>query len=234
MTTLQVYSMKSKPPYKLIIISDTHLTNRFHAPKYEFLKNLVASTEEVILNGDFWDSYFTSFQDFIQSDWKKLFPLLKQKNALYLYGNHDREIDSDSRASLFSTRQTHTHTMRVGPHVFAIEHGNRFQRALSEKMPALRNAVPILRQIVRVENSIEWALMNVFGWHHYTKMANTRIKRLYKAGRKNNEVLVIGHTHCPEFDLEFGFLNSGKMSSGHATYLTIDWNDDIKLHYARY
>jgi len=67
---------------KILIFSDTHLTSKFDQEKFDFLKKIVNSSDRVIINGDFWDSWFTNFDDFVKSRWNKLFPLLKKKNTM--------------------------------------------------------------------------------------------------------------------------------------------------------
>ena len=64
---------------KILIFSDTHLTKRFEEKKYNLLVRLVSSSDRVIINGDFWDSWFVSFKDFLGSKWNKLFPLLRER-----------------------------------------------------------------------------------------------------------------------------------------------------------
>ncbi len=76
---------------KTIIFSDAHLTNRFDEPTYRFLENMILSADKIIINGDFWDGEVVSFNQFINSKWQKLFPLLLERKAVYIYGNHDRQ-----------------------------------------------------------------------------------------------------------------------------------------------
>jgi predicted phosphodiesterase len=91
---------------KILVISDVHLDNAFEKPKYRFLKKIIRRADRVIINGDFWDGYLVKFQQFIQSPWKSLFPLLKSKKTIYIYGNHDKKILSDKHTALFSDIQT--------------------------------------------------------------------------------------------------------------------------------
>ena len=91
---------------KILVISDVHLDNAFEKPKYRFLKKIIRRADRVIINGDFWDGYLVKFQQFIQSPWKSLFPLLKSKKTIYIYCNHDKKILSDKHTALFSDIQT--------------------------------------------------------------------------------------------------------------------------------
>lgn len=67
---------------KTIVFSDTHLINKFEENKFQFLSALIASADSIIINGVFWDAYMVSFDAFIKSRWKDLFPLLKEKKTI--------------------------------------------------------------------------------------------------------------------------------------------------------
>ncbi len=86
---------------KTIVLSDTHLYEEFDEKKFNFLKRIISKVDRVIINGDFWDSYICSFSDFINSPWKKLFPLLKTKKTVYIYGNHDKKSLTDKKNITF-------------------------------------------------------------------------------------------------------------------------------------
>ncbi len=88
---------------KKLIISDTHLTN-FNKRQFIFLQDLISSVDQVIINGDFWDSWCVSFEKFVNSKWQDLFDLLLEKNTIYIYGNHDPKDLNDERTSLFAVK----------------------------------------------------------------------------------------------------------------------------------
>ena len=70
---------------KILVISDSHLDQNFEQDKLIFLKQLVESVDQVIINGDFWEGYSISFEEFLNSPWKELLPLLKKKkDGIYL------------------------------------------------------------------------------------------------------------------------------------------------------
>jgi len=69
----------------LSVISDTHLTNKFNENKFNKLRSIIESSDKIVLNGDFWDGYATDFEDFYNSKWSALFPLLKSKKTIYLF-----------------------------------------------------------------------------------------------------------------------------------------------------
>jgi len=70
---------------KILVFSDTHLTDRFDQGKFRFLQKIINFSDQVIINGDFWDSWFTNFDDFVNSEWRKLFPILLKKRAIYIW-----------------------------------------------------------------------------------------------------------------------------------------------------
>lgn len=70
---------------KTLIFSDTHLTKKFDLKKFLFLKRIIESADQVIINGDFWDSWFSDFNGFLKSGWKDLFHSLKEKETIYIY-----------------------------------------------------------------------------------------------------------------------------------------------------
>jgi predicted MPP superfamily phosphohydrolase len=117
---------------KILVFSDTHLTHVFEEKKYVFLKKVIESADQVIINGDFWDGYLTSFDAFISSRWNNLFPLLKQKKAVYIFGNHDKACFSDKRTSFFSDIQTKKYSFVDGM-TFYFEHGNTLLPSIDEK-----------------------------------------------------------------------------------------------------
>ena len=124
---------------RTLIISDTHLTHRFDERKYYFLEKLISSYDHVILNGDFWDGYTTTFDKFVNSKWSGLFPLLKAKNAIYLFGNHDQERYTDERVNLFSVEQKKSHTIEIGIDTYHIEHGHVLEPGIDGILPIPRS-----------------------------------------------------------------------------------------------
>ena len=67
---------------KTLIFSDTHLKTKFEQKKFNFLSNIIDDADAIIIAGDFWDGYYCSFDEFVNSEWSALFPLLKEKKAI--------------------------------------------------------------------------------------------------------------------------------------------------------
>jgi UDP-2,3-diacylglucosamine pyrophosphatase LpxH len=204
---------------KTLIISDIHLTHKFDEKKFFFLKELMSSVDQVVLNGDFWDGYRTTFDRFMSSSWTQLFPLLKKKRAVYLYGNHDQQKFSDSRVSLFSSIQKESHELKVGNETYHIEHGHMLCPSIDIIYPLSKKSLFFinfffqkLEQILTLLNSPHNMLL---------KHENAKIKRSLSTIQFPNWYLC-GHTHFAELDKKNKFANSGFIQYGKATYLIVD------------
>ena len=105
----------------ILVISDTHL-GKYDKEKDKFLQNLIKDYDNVIINGDFWDNWAITFKDFINSDYKELFQLLKKKNAIY-----DLKKDIDTKlANVFSDLQVSEYDIKINGKKYHFEHGHRF------------------------------------------------------------------------------------------------------------
>lgn len=204
---------------KTLIISDTHLTHKFDEKKFLFLKNLFSQYDNIILNGDFWDGYSTTFDQFISSKWSGLFSLLKNKGAIYLFGNHDKKIFNDERMSLFSTVQKDFHLLTINTLSYHIEHGQALYPSFDDLFSLSRK---VLLYVNFITHLIENTLMKIGSPQNtLLKRANRSIKNKLKT-KKFPHWYLCGHTHVAEFDLKNKFVNSGYIQYGKATYLIID------------
>ncbi len=217
---------------KYLIFSDTHLTAKFDKKKYTFLKKIISEADRVIINGDFWDGYEIYFNQFISSPWKKLFPLLKKKQAVYLYGNHDKKSLNDKRVSLFSTKQALYHLLKSSNRSFWIEHGNKYFPDWEEKVQIKQpNYV-----INRLYNITEKILFTIFGTKIQTVFFHQFNKTIEQAIQKTipkRYIFICGHTHAQELDLKNHFINTGIIRHGLAQYLLIE-NGKLELKSERY
>jgi predicted phosphodiesterase len=209
---------------KVLIISDLHLTKTVNLKKLKFLKELFGSVDKVIINGDFWDSLFLEFDDFINSEWKELFPILKKKKTIYLYGNHDRKEACDSRVFLFSVRQANQLRWSIKDRTLLIKHGHDFDLLFTRIVRKLK----ISHLFLRAYHYFEDLAVKVFGpsfisWCH--KYYNKEIKDIIKNKLGDNEILICGHTHSVDFDLANKYINIGFTNYGVAQYLLIEDNN---------
>lgn len=204
----------------ILIFSDTHLYHRFNKKKYRFLKRIIESSDRVIINGDFWDGYLTDFDRFINSPWKQLFPLLKSKKTVYLYGNHDAKEFSDKRTSLFSDIQTYQYKLKVNNQTYVIEHGDRLFPIIGIGLKTRS----IQKYTTHLSDALAYVMFGLLKTHFFRflhQKTNETIKRKAKNEFRKNEILICGHTHLIEWNQEERYYNSGFMKYGVAQYILI-------------
>lgn len=213
---------------KILVFSDTHLGSSFDEKKFHFLKNLIEKADKVIINGDLWEGYSMSFERFVNSPWKHLFPLLKRKKTIYLFGNHDKKLQSDERVSLFSDTQSNKYVYKPNGIAFVIEHGNRLWNAGDEGkkrdkvVESTTIAVDLIEHIItrKLGKKMTKFLLQRF---------NNIIKKKATAELQKNEVFICGHTHLAEYDKKNRFINTGIIRHGLAQYMIIE-DGKIKIH----
>jgi len=217
----------------ILVFSDTHLYLPFDQKKFNFLKKIINESDQVIINGDFFDGYMISFEDFVNSQWKKLFPLLKSKKAIYIYGNHDKRSFSDKRADQFSDIQIERYKLKTKNKVYIFEHGQktRITPDITWKMnKKIFNAAIYLAHIVRqFMVSLFGKIFITLRFAHRNAKSKRRIAEMYKP--QDNEIYIIGHNHFGEVDEKNHFAASGMILYGFAQYLMIDSSTaKITLH----
>ncbi|CAN5142201.1 hypothetical protein BH09PAT2_BH09PAT2_06590 [soil metagenome] len=205
---------------KLLVFSDTHLTEYVEEKKFNLLSDIISKADRVVINGDFWDGYLSSFDEFIHSGWKNLFPLLKKKKAVYVYGNHDhKHFQHTQKSKLFSEIQTDRFKIKIGNKTFIFEHGNRLLPFGDEEVFQAQ----IKSKLNRLSNTIEGILIKTLGVHYqrFLQKYNEIIKTKLVKELKKNEFYVCGHTHSAEVDIKNRFINSGVIKDGLAQYIHI-------------
>lgn len=213
---------------KILVFSDTHLTDRFEEKKFNFLKKIINQVDQVIINGDFWDGYIISFDKFINSKWQTLFPLLKNKNTIYLFGNHDKKNYSDKRRSLFSTYQTNQYQQNIAGKNYLFEHGDRLAPSFDTLLKTKQES-PLA---IKAEMIFDWLIRKYrrrFINLAYKRVNKTLKKRVEKL--KSKSLFFFGHSHFQEIDLKNNFVNSGLFRSGIAQYLIINNSKIIAKEY---
>ena len=207
----------------ILVFSDTHLYLPFDQKKFGFLKKIISGSDQVIINGDFFDDYMISFADFIKSPWSQLFPLLKNKKAIYIFGNHDQQKFSDKRLSLFSDVQIANYELQTASYKLIFTHGQQFR-----KTPDLfikKNLRFFVFLAVKIAHIIRQLMTNVFGRNFLNlrfAYRNTATKEKAIRTIKENEFIIVGHNHWAEVDEEKHFACNGAILYGFAQYLTID------------
>ena len=206
---------------KILILGDTHLTKDFDKEKYIKLSNVISSADRIILNGDFWDGYKISFDEFLNSEWNKLFPLLKQKKTIYLIGNHDEKIDD--RTSLFSEICTDKYDLKVGDTKYHIEHGNLIAPTLEEHFTN-----SFFRKFLSSIGSLfERTGLLIIG-DEFAKIQthlNKKMKKWKHEHLEENDYLICGHSHLKEFSIKDKYVNGGTMTNNYFQYVEITPNN---------
>ncbi len=215
-----MYSHVLKDESTLLIFSDTHLTHKFEKKKYDVLVKLISQADNVIINGDFWDYYLTTWEKFLNSPWKALFPLLKSRHAIYIFGNHDSRKHSDVRVNLFSVLQTEKYMLKVKDRVLNIQHGHLIVPTLDVSHSSLRR-----KSLIKITQKFEQR--NVFFLSkrilkRVSKRQNNQLKKYALSVLAKNELLICGHTHLWEMSERHKYMNVGLIRYGMAQGLVVN------------
>ncbi|EKE13724.1 MAG: hypothetical protein ACD_12C00852G0007 [uncultured bacterium] len=207
----------------ILVFSDTHLYLPFDEKKFNFLKKIISNSDQVIINGDFFDDYMISFDDFINSPWNQLFPLLKSKKAIYIFGNHDQEKFSDQRLNLFSDVQVSNYQLPTTNYNLIFAHGQLFRKTADLFIKQIFK--PFVSIVVKIAHFSRQVLTNIFGRNFLQlRFAYRNIATKEKAVKtiKSNEFIIVGHNHWAEVDAQNHFACCGAILYGFAQYLIID------------
>lgn len=215
---------------RLLVFSDTHLNDTFEEKKYRLLESNIKSSDRVIINGDFWEGFIFSFDQFINSPWKGLFPHLVAKKTVYLFGNHDRKEYSDKRARLFSVKQSQQYKINSEDNELIFEHGNRLLPFFDEyiKFKQLNHIKPLFMKAYNAFNrpltrNYKDKFINLVYRPQNKIIINKLKKELIK-----NQIMITGHTHAYGIDLKNQYINTGFIRHGWAQYLIIE-NGKFKM-----
>jgi len=173
-----------------------------------------------------------SFDDFFNSPWNKLFPLLKKKKAVYIFGNHDQQKFSDKRLNLFSDLQVSNYQLPTTHYKLIFTHGHQFRKTGDLFIPEIFK--PFVSSVIRIVHCLRQTLVNIFGRNFLRlRFAYRNVATKQKAIKtiKDNEFIIVGHNHWAEVDEEKRFACDGAILYGFAQYLTIDSETGkINLH----
>ncbi|QQS44122.1 metallophosphoesterase family protein [Candidatus Roizmanbacteria bacterium] len=218
---------------KTLVISDTHLDLPFDEKKFALLSRIINDADRVIINGDFWEGFLLTFDEFYASEWRNLFPLLKEKQAVYIFGNHDaQEYNDPEKIKEFSIIQTDRYSFRENEFVFIFEHGHRIL-PLEKTKPDVTD--PKFHKIVRKVDALERLFIRYFGSFYQALVSgfNTVVKKRIQHELKDNELFFCGHTHIHEINHKKRFYNTGIIKHGLAQYIYIE-NGEIIPRKERY
>lgn len=219
-----------------IILSDLHIGDNIHEKRLKAFLEIIETFDRVILNGDFLDDLWP-YKKTIKSEWAQLFELLKTKEVIYLFGNHDRDTtDLREATAYFIDTYADTYKLAVTDKELVIMHGHtiypRPDGIIYEKKATRFGK--FIQKIVR----ILWYTMYPFVLtirffieknpgtlakiqRNVVKVQNDRMKIYAKENLKDNQILVCGHSHLAEFSPELQFINEGANSYERVEYLSI-------------
>lgn len=218
---------------RILIFSDTHLTKTFRQSKFDFLKRIINEADQVIINGDFWDSYYISFDQFLESQWNGLFPALKNKDTIYIYGNHDHEEDIDERANLFSIEQKKTHKFKWKNKTIVIEHGDRLNKSKVQRYKWITSNKVVFKFLREMSHLVYGYISQKFLGGVLSKRSHRHLKEKVLKIQGKDEIFITGHSHINEIDLGNGFVNSGFIEFGIASYIWVT-DEEIELVRRKY
>jgi predicted phosphodiesterase len=212
---------------KILIFSDAHFTPGFNQDSFSKLKKLIEQADQVVINGDLWEGYFFKFDDFLNSKWNQLFPLLKEKKTIYIYGNHDPEKAVDDRANQFADLVTDKYEFSSGGKDFVCLHGHQYIESPSKTSALIK--VKFLLCILYLAYYLLILVLRRKFWKIY-QFENDRLKKIQKQ-EFPGKYLVTGHTHLME-QTDF-FINTGSLSFGFFEYTWIE-NGEIRQYSETY
>ncbi len=206
---------------KILVFSDTHLSRRFEKKKFEFLKKIILASDQVIVNGDFWDGYTVDFDQFMKSKWNGLFPYLKSKKTVYINGNHDQKKFTDNRIFQFCDRCVSQYELKINDLNFVFEHGHRLASARDENIKQ-RFILTLATHVVGLIENISLRSFKKNVLAPIIKATNDKIKNKALAEFGPSVYFICGHTHIQKYDKGDHFINSGIVRHGLGQYLLID------------
>lgn len=174
------------------------------------------------------DGYLCTFTNFINSPYKQLFPLLKSKKAVYIYGNHDSKRFSDERAVLFSDKQLEKYEVTLGKFTYHIEHGNHLDinlNRMDKKYFYYKKRTQLRFFFLKQIKKVWWLLFILFRkriLEFLCRKNNQEVKQLLINTVKDKVFYVYGHTHWAEIDLNYNLIITGMIQYGLGSYLIID------------
>ena len=219
---------------KILVISDTHLTKRFNKNKFAILKKLILESDKVVINGDFWDSWLTDFDGFLNSQWNKLFPQLLDRNTIYIFGNHDQSYKNDGRTNHFSVFSGDSFTIKSGGLVFHFEHGHKILESQNHLgMKVYVKSIKYFEKcnlmlILRLLNGLKSCAFDLLGPKIMCNSSFAKRRNNILKNKSQKAWLICGDTHCPEVDKVNKFANSGCIIKNYFSYLIIE-DGEVRL-----
>lgn len=225
-----------------LIFSDTHFKKTANKNLVRSLQELILKFQNVIILGDFWDKYFTTFEEFISNTaYQELFEALKSRNTIYIYGNHDPKEMMDERVNLFCNTCVKSFSLELPNKTLYFEHGDDLAgvyptQGILKFIDEFRtNFLKINDKHVAFIDGIAFSLFERFtnGRNLFGDRWNQIILRKSGIGKYKNKILICGHTHyyC-RYD---NYINTGANMYGFLQYMKIENNSitQVQTKYQR-
>lgn len=211
---------------KTLIFSDTHLTHYFDEDLFDYIAKLVKNADQVVINGDFWDAYLTTFDQFYNSEWQKLFPLLKKKKTIYVTGNHDKPEFMDERVYSFCEVQTIAYSFESEGKKYNVQHGHLISPA--EDIRWVFKNPNFIRTLYRLlvytkENSL--FLKNIIDTVYQEKKDKEQLEEFIEYAKKylhDKTYFIFGHCHIKHSDQKNRIFTAGFLKDAEFSYVIIE------------
>ena len=146
--------------------------------------------------------------------------MLKSRQAIYIFGNHDKREWTDPRINEFSVLQCQSIRVQTEAGQLLVMHG----QSISPKFGRYISKDPLRAIFGWVGNRIEATGLNLFGKRSLSigAVVNKSMLKYARQNLRENEILICGHSHLAEYDLDARFINSGINKDGVGQYLLVD------------
>lgn len=222
---------------KILVVSDLHLNKKFNQKKFAVLKKLFSSKKYrlIIILGDFFEGYKITVDQFLNSPWSKLFPLLKKKKSIYIIGNHDYSaLNRKKEFEGIFKKVGENYQLKIKNKKIFFVHGHQFYPSIDvifkfNKLPFFVNK--FLFSIYNYEKkhyqrSLDYAAKKSY---FLTKDNFEIIKNFKKINNEKNCWLITGHCHNPIISKKYQYIDVGFFEEKFYSYLEINENGEFKL-----
>ena len=216
---------------RTVIVADVHATPWMRTPfdgfKINVLEAIFDAADNVILNGDFahrlW--YFPQLRD--SEFGKRIFPILRARNTIYVSGNHDWK---EPKIPRFYNAFVPQYSYLCGDQVITVKHGHQFADSRVEQFVESPRG-KFIRPVHRALDN--WMTQTVVGgWLSFlaSRIPNREHHKIVQKIDNRMFLMVVGHRHTL-----LDWSHKGLVSLGHwgreASWVVTDRQAGARLHY---
>lgn len=216
------------------VFADTHLSEQFDPKLCSALEQRIVAADTTIILGDLWDWYRCSFDEFYNSEWSQLFPLIHKKKSYYVLGNHDRSEFMDERVKNISQWVGEAINLELDGVQIHCEHGDAIAPSKDHYFPRISKLTRgIYRRYYPMEVAVgrkaKWIgrAVNLTQWSVHLRMMR------YVQAHTSEVMRLMGHSHIPTADPAHQYFNPGATGMGWLRYLWIE-SGSIELKQEQY